>query len=607
MKQRILLTAIIRGDTEYDRASEMFKSFMPYCDGLVVGVSGLDEGHARLKKLIKKYNGHYIKITPEKNPKVYSKDDKGYFFSNFAGARNVVFEYADKLEGYDWYTWADADDILVGGEDLQKVAEKAVVIKADRVFFTYWYAIKQRPDNTFDEDCVMIEHDRERLIKPRIFKWVSRIHEVTLPIDQNYKAVDAPYRFDVKAGQTTVWAHLTDESRATTNIKRNIRILEMQAKEENHQDPRTLFYLAKTYFDMGAKEKDELALMLLEEYRKMSGWAEERANSWEYTAKILCRRGNHKASVEALFSALKEYPNRHMYFLLLAKEYAEIGLTEQSDFWLDTAVKMDPPTSRTTIGNPLEIKFMAASMMFNKAMRDVKLDDAIKWLKVRSELGGIEEKERLQMLEDAKTLNEAGKWAYNFAIWLKNEGHRDKIKYLLQALPQELGSEPFAQYLANEVSEPKTWGKKSIVYVASWQAQHFEKWSPKNMESGIGGSETAVIELSKRWVKKGYDVTVYGDPREDAGDYEGVHYRPYYELNWKDKFNILIFWRTPHFLDKELDAKRIYYDAHDIESNLNWTPERVKRVDKVFFKSKFHRSMCPNIPDDKVAVIGNGI
>ena len=607
MKQKILLSAIIRGDTEHDRASTMLKSFMPYCDGLVVGVSGIDESHDRLKKLIKSYQGHYIKITPETHPQVYTKDDKGYFFSNFAEARNIVFDFADKLQGFDWYTWADADDILVGGQGLQLVAQKADAIHADRVFFTYWYALKVRPDNTFDEDCVMIEHDRERLIRPRKFKWVSRLHEVTLPKDQNYKSVDAPYRFDSKAGQEVVWAHLTNEKRALDNMQRNIKILEMQAKEENHQDPRTLFYLAKTYYDMGAKEKDELALMLLQEYRKMSGWAEERANSWEYTANILCRRGHHKEATVALFEALKEYPNRHMYYLLLAKEHSEIGLTESSDFWLDTVLRMDPPQSRTTIGNPLEIKFMAASMMFNRAMRELKLKDAVMWLKKRSEIGGVDDRERLKMLEDAILLNDAGMWAYNFAQWLNKTGHKDKIQYLLQALPQELGQEPFATYLANEVAEPKVWDKKSIVYVASWQAQHFEKWSPKNMDSGIGGSETAVIELSKRWVKKGYDVTVYGDPREDAGDYEGVHYRPYYELNWKDKFNILIIWRTPHALDKELHAKKILYDAHDIESNLNWTKERVDKVDKVFFKSKFHRSMCPNIPDDKVVVIGNGI
>lgn len=607
MKQKLLLTAIFKGDQEYEMAKQMLSSFMPYFDDLVVALTGIDEPKQKLKGLVKKYNGSVIMVDPKSHPQCYSKDDKGFFFSNFAEARQITFNYADENSDADWYSWADVDDVLVGGDALQKVAQMAAARKIDRVFFTYWYALKLRPDLSFDETCVMIEHDRERLIRPRTFRWVSRIHEVTIQKDLNYKPVDAPHRFDPKTGQETVWAHITSEGRAKANMERNIRILELQAKEEDHKDPRTLFYLAKTYYDMNRKELDELALFLLDDYRKLSGWPEERANSWEYTANISCRRGNHKSAIEYLHLALKEYPNRHMFFLLLAKEYSEVGLTEQSDFWLDVALRLDPPQSRTTIGNPLEIKFMAASMQYNRAIRQLKLDDAIYWLKVRNDLGGITDQGMFKMLEEAKALNQAGQWAFGYAKWLKDKKYDKYISKLLEALPPELGQEPFAAYLANEVKEPKVWPKKSIAYIASWGAAHFEKWSPKNLETGIGGSETAVIELARRWAKAGYDVTVYGDPREDAGDYEGVHYRPWYEVNWKDEFNILIFWRTPNALDRELKAKKIFMDLHDVASNLDWNEARVKKVDGVFFKSQFHRSMCPNIPDSKAIVIGNGV
>jgi len=117
-----------------------------------------------------------------------------------------------------------------------------------------------------------------------------------------------------------------------------------------------------------------------------------------------------------------------------------------------------------------------------------------------------------------------------------------------------------------------------------------------------------VIELAKRWAKKGYKVTVFGDPRENAGVYEGVEYRPWYECNlFNDQFNILVLWRSPHLLDKNIKAKKLYMDLHDVASNLDWTVERVARIDKVFFKSKYHRSMCPNIPDSKAVIISNGI
>lgn len=604
---KIILTAIIKGDSEYERVEEMLSSFMPYMSGLVVAITGLGEKKQKIKGLVKKYKGHVIITDPSTHPQLYSKDDRGEFFSNFAEARNITFKYADENLEADWYSWADADDVLVGGEKLKEIGEKAISLKIDRVFFTYWYALKIRADKTFDESCVMIEHDRERLIRPKVFHWVSRIHEVTVPKDQNYKSVDAPYRYDPKENQFTVWAHLTEEKRALSAMDRNIRILEMQAKEQDHKDPRTLFYLAKTYYDLNTKEKDELALFMLQEYLKLSGWPQERANALEYVSNIMSRRGRHKDAVEALHAAIREHPDRHMFYLLLAREYAEIGLTEQSDFWLEVAIRMDPPQSQTTIGNPLEIKFMAASLKANQAIRQVKLEEAIKWMKVRNEIGQLKDDPALKGLEKAKELNDAGIWAFNFAKWLKKRGYTQNIRDLLKALPTELGREPFAAYIAQEVAEPKVWPKKSIAYIASWGAQHFEKWSPKNLETGIGGSETAVIELCKRWAKKGYDVTVYGDPREDAGDYEGVHYRPYYEINWNDTFDTVIYWRTPNALDRKIKANKVLYDAHDVESNLNWTPERIERVDRVFFKSKFHRSMCPNIPDSKVAVISNGL
>lgn len=596
---KIILTCLVKDDTEHERFEQMLSSFMPYCTGLAVVITS--EKNKKIVELVKKHKGKYVIATSTSHPQLFSTDSKGTFFSNFAEARNLSFELADTMEA-DWYTWADCDDILVGGDELVKVAEQAKSV--DCVFFTYWYSLEIK-NGQFDQNSVQIEHARERLLKPKVFKWVSRLHEVAVSKDQNYQPVITQYEYSDT--QRCVWAHLTDSERAGGNMQRNIRILELQAKEEEHKDPRTLFYLAKTYYDMKKKELDELALFLLQEYREKSGWNEERANSWQYTAQIHGRRGNHKEAVQALLNGIAEYPNNHMLILLLSKEYSELGHHEFSDFWLEVAVRMDPPKVKTTIGNPQEVKFLAASLKYNQAIRKLDIDESIKWLKVRGQIGGLKEEGMLKTLEDAKLFNQAGIWFFNYAKWLKEKGFEDKIPSLLEAVPDELGQEAFIMSIANEYKKPKKWGGKSIVYFASWGAKHFEKWSPKNLGSGIGGSETAVIELSRAWAKLGFDVTVYGDPKEDAGIYEGVIYRPWYECNWNDEFNILILWRSPHLLDRDIKAKKIWYDAHDVESNLNWTPERVEKIDKVFFKSKYHRSQVPNLPNDKVAVISNGI
>lgn len=53
---------------------------------------------------------------------------------------------------------------------------------------------------------------------------------------------------------------------------------------------------------------------------------------------------------------------------------------------------------------------------------------------------------------------------------------------------------------------PKRWGNKSIVWYAGYTPK---QWSPDSIKTGIGGSELALINLSKEWSKLGYQVTVH--------------------------------------------------------------------------------------------------
>lgn len=603
----ILLTAIFKDDSEYEIAKRMLESFMPHVNGLAVALTGTSGQFDKLKKLIKSYNGKYVITTPQTHPKIYLQDGDKYIFANFSEARNVSFQLADSMPGYDWYIWADVDDILIGGEQLHAVAEQATLNKYDAVFFTYWYSIRRKEDGSFDENDVEIEHIRERLIKPKTFKWVSRLHEVAVPLIDGYQPRLSNYDWKPQEGRSCVWAHITDKDRVDGNLNRNITILEAQIKEEEHKDPRTIFYLAKTYYDLHTSQHDDLALFLLKDYLELSGWAEERANAWQYIGNIYVRKGDHRKALEAFHKAVEEYPINHMHYLYLAREYAELQLFDQSDFWLNMVLHMDAPQARTTIGNPLEIKYMAASLKYNECMRKGKYQEALTWLQTRNNLGQHKQDGMEKTLKDIIDLNETCKWVFQYAKWLKDHGHEDKVNALLQSLPSEIGREPFVYMIANSISKPKVWDEKSIVYYASWGVEHFEGWSAKSLQKGIGGSETAVIELAKRWVKMGYKVTVFGDPRENTGTYEGVEYRPWYEINWNDTFNVLILWRSPHLLDRDIKARRIYMDLHDVANQLDWSEPRMQKIDKVFFKSLFHRRMIPKLPDDKAVVISNGI
>jgi len=123
----------------------------------------------------------------------------------------------------------------------------------------------------------------------------------------------------------------------------------------------------------------------------------------------------------------------------------------------------------------------------------------------------------------------------------------------------------------------------------------------------MGGSEEAVVYMSKELSKLGWKVTVFGDPGADEGEYDGVKYVPYYKFNSLDEFNILVAWRHPTFVDSNIKAKKTYLWAHDILNALDFTEERVAKWEKIFVLSPWHRTNIPDVPDDKILISGNGI
>jgi tetratricopeptide (TPR) repeat protein len=604
---KILLTALYKDDSEHGQFQRMLESFMPYVQGLVVLGNGISQEFEKVKRTVELYNGRFVSISPKTNPECYGKLD-GKFYPHFANLRNRLFDEADKLEGYDYYIWADKDDVLVGGHNLAKIADNSLKIHADMVFFTYWYSVNVQKDGTYTDKDVVIDQIRERLLRPKYFKWVSRLHEIALPKEDNYKPkmTDWPYSADKK--DNVVWVHLPEKEDILKAQERNVGVLKLQIKDEDGKDPRTLFYLAKTLYDYNDPKKDKEAVPILEKYLELSGWEEERASAWEYLAKIYARAGNHKEAVGCIHMAIQEYPNRHLNYLNLSKEYMALDRWDYADFWCDVALHMDPPKASTTIGNPFEILFMATGLKANICKQKLDLDGCIYWLKKQNDLAknGMND-ELIENMEDLKYYNQIGLTIFNLAKYLKTKGYTDRVKKLVEIIPPEYGQEPMMYQIANEVMEPRVWGEKSVVYYASFGGKGFEEWSPDDLKTGLGGSETAVVQLAKRWQKMGYDVTVFCDCGEKQGVYEGVIYRPYWEINWNDKFNILILWRSPHLLDLEVKAKKIFMDLHDVASNLDWTKERVAKVSKVFFKSEYQRKMLPNVPDEKAVIISNGI
>lgn len=556
-------------------------------------------------------------VAKEFNAKVSYFD----WVDDFAQARNFAFSQISPKE-YGWIYWQDVDDVLQKGDNLRKVLQDAMMSDWAAVFFSYWYQVDIDENGMIKN--VVIEHKRERLVKnDGTFKWIGAIHETLI---EQRKATKV-FRDEC------VVVHLTNGERQNVNIGRNIRILEAALKREDRKDPRTVMYLAKAYFDRGKLNPEpekgkidmELAKNLFLEYlegsgkpgttgyRESSGWGEERSSAWAYMSDIYRIHGDYKTALKASFNAIAEDPKFPAYYLDIAMTYTILQQWDKAEHWLNVAKNIPLPNT-TLIVNPRDLKtrYLEVEYHIAFARQDIPraTDAAAKLKEILPNLPGLEQ--RLQYISALNYSNKAAQSLVFLARYLEDMGEPHKIANLINAAPNSIEQEQFMSQMRHKYLPPRIWGRDEIAIICG---PGFEKWSPKNVTQGIGGSEEAVIYQARELTKLGYKVTVYGDPRDDAATYENVAYRPWYEMNSRDGFNIVILWRAVQYADSNLSARQTYLWLHDVPANPEFTEERLKKIDKIFVLSEYHKSLLRVVkdgqmvppPDDKVVVTANGI
>ncbi|NOK71006.1 MAG: hypothetical protein GFH25_541266n55 [Chloroflexi bacterium AL-N10] len=149
----------------------------------------------------------------------------------------------------------------------------------------------------------------------------------------------------------------------------------------------------------------------------------------------------------------------------------------------------------------------------------------------------------------------------------------------------------------------KTWPDKSIVYYTS---QTPYEWTADSLKTGLGGADARIIYLTREWVKLGYTAVVYNNCGNKEGIYDGVQYLNYQKFNPYDSFDTLIMWQFAWRLQFPIKAKRVWLDLGSVLLPKEVTYEKLKNYDKIFCKNNYHRSLLPEIPDSKIAIIPNG-
>ena len=272
------------------------------------------------------------------------------------------------------------------------------------------------------------------------------------------------------------------------------------------------------------------------------------------------------------------------------------------------------PTS--LVLSPLDLISKSLEVLYHSNLRLNHLDEAWASMYKILEMNPNYEpaKNQWKFIDGLKKEKELTTKAVEIARVLYESGDKEKIKQLIHALPDNVANNQLMTQMAQNIFPAKKWGNKEIAIFAG---PGFENWSPVTIEKqGSGGSEEAVYRLSREFTRLGYKVTVYADPGADRGTQEGVEYKNFYEMNWRDDFNILISWRRADTMDVPVKSKKHYLWLHDVPLVREFTPERLENVDKVIVLSDYHRSLLKpfesegrkyGVPDDKIWVSRNGV
>lgn len=149
--------------------------------------------------------------------------------------------------------------------------------------------------------------------------------------------------------------------------------------------------------------------------------------------------------------------------------------------------------------------------------------------------------------------------------------------------------------------------------VVIWVGRAWEPWNPDNLQTGIGGSEVACINMAKELAKLGCEVVVYGDCYEREGVWEGVRYIDYAKAPTHFDVDVLLVLRQPWALDDRTcrGLKFLWMEDTTIGPSDWLAHERLLRFDRVLCVSSWAREFFlkqyPFMRPDTVIATRNGI
>lgn len=559
-----------------------------YPDEIVIVNTGIDENEAGFKET--------NAVAEQYGAKIFHFP----WIEDFAAARNFSFAQCT----HPFVLWLDSDDSVENPEVCDKSIRQGIEAGADLLFMEYLYQFDAHGN------CITMQK-RERVVRKDCFEWRAPIHECMCAI----KAV-TPINVPAKYGRIIHRRRREDVARANAAYRRNLKVFIKQFEETGRTpELRMVFYWANTLFGMGDYHG---AVAKYEEYLDRSAREGNKSDAEQMQARVSLAEALHlvgkdREAEQAIIPAIALNPDMPAPYLILATLCLHKGEMERAAMYakrtLDTADKMEQQlvsNPREILGRPHWILAMCAAQAGHIDAAKAEIEKARSYYKGEPQFA--EFAFHVERAHHHRNLSQA--WSV-IRDSLIGEGRKDELARLAEHAPAMLADDAEVNRFTPKA---RPHGKRSIAFVCL-QPPGMPSWGPWSIKDGTGGSEEAVINMSREFAKRGWHVEVYcatGKPCKDGPlkDEHGVLW--YRAETWAGQFDnpvdVAVSWRSPMlFKASGVNAGASYLWLHDICNPAAWASGLEHFYDGYLLLSKFHRSLYGFIPEERVIYTANGI
>lgn len=526
------------------------------------------------------------------------------WIDDYAAARNFNFEQATS----EFIFWIDTDDIVHNAHLLKPYLRRMEKEHIDGLVFSYLFS--------FDEyGYCNTRHNKLRIIKnDKSYLWYGGgIHEDMQPNRQTQQI----WVQDIEIKHLKNFKGTSLEGKVKVNLidrsaKRNLRIAK-NYYQANPKDPRHLYNLINASFGV---EDWANVINYGQKFIEVSRSKTDKYVIWVRIGDAFYNDKDYESAIAAYMNCLEIAPWLPDGYLSLGRAFYMRKQWKHAKTFIMDGIRFAKTKAHETqmaAWDPRDYDLTAFEILGAIYLKESNLDMAYTIFRKLVDQFPKNKKLKKQTQELREMVDElAVVDLYCDQVLALKEKTPEEIKHIIDKVPKNLRSHAKILILQNEYCYKK---ESTGMDIAIYCGQTGFEWSPESVKTGIGGSEEAVINLAPQLQKLGWNVTIYNSCgyrgyEQFVEGCDPVIWRPFWEFNNKDHWDVLISWRHPLIFQYKEELKHIprkYVWLHDVLPKEEFTSERLENINKVFPLSKFHRNLYPNIPDKQIIVSANGI